>query len=55
MENLTYQSATNHMKKLFFTMIRYFELNFGWFFVNGMKKDTWYEHLNEKYNERSKN
>lgn len=54
MENLTYQSKTNHMK-LIYKINRWFELNYGWFFVNGRKQDNWYKHLNEKYNERSKN
>lgn len=31
---------------------RWFDLNLGWFFVNGMKQDQWYNHLKEKYKDR---
>lgn len=33
------------MKKL----IKWFELNFGWLFVNGRKQAEWAEHLRTKY------
>jgi|TARA_R110002020_G_scaffold452836_4_gene667391 hypothetical protein len=33
------------MKKV----IRWFELNLGWFFINGFKRDDWEEYLKEKY------
>jgi hypothetical protein len=36
------------------TFTRWFELNLGWFFVNGMKRDNWNNYLKQKYsNERS--
>jgi hypothetical protein len=28
---------------------KWFELNFGWFFVNGRKQNKWVEHLKNKY------
>tara|TARA_Y100000593_G_C4255422_1_gene309390 strand:+ start:431 stop:559 length:129 start_codon:yes stop_codon:yes gene_type:complete len=28
---------------------RWFDLKFGWFFVNGFKHDEWLEYLQEKY------
>jgi len=33
------------MKKI----IKWFETNIGWFFVNGFKRDEWEEYLREKY------
>jgi len=33
------------MKKV----IRWFELNLGWFFISGFKRDDWEEYLKEKY------
>lgn len=35
------------MKKI----IRWFNINIGWFFVNGNKIDNWNSELNKKYNE----
>ena len=32
--------------------IKWFELNVGWFFVNGFKRDEWQEYLDKKYNTR---
>lgn len=29
--------------------IKWFEMNFGWFFVNGSKQDAWARHLRKKY------
>jgi len=29
--------------------IKWFELNVGWFFINGFKREEWQEYLNEKY------
>jgi hypothetical protein len=29
--------------------IKWFELNIGWFFVNGFKRDEWRDYLKEKY------
>jgi hypothetical protein len=33
------------MKKL----LRWFDLNVGWFFVNPMKEEKWLDHLRKKY------
>lgn len=30
-------------------LIRWFEINCGWFFINGRKQTKWNEYLNEKY------
>jgi hypothetical protein len=30
-------------------MIKWFEINLGWFFINGRKKEEWCEYLKEKY------
>jgi len=34
------------MKKL----IKWFEMNWGWFFINGRKQASWAEYLRDKYN-----
>ena len=34
---------------IFKKFIKWFELNLGWFFVNGMKQDKWNEYLKNKY------
>ena len=31
-------------------IVKWFELNFGWFFVNGRKQAAWAEYLRKKYN-----
>jgi hypothetical protein len=31
--------------------IKWFELNFGWFFINGRKQADWAEYLRKKYND----
>ena len=31
------------------SIVRWFELNIGWFFINGFKRDEWNEYLKEKY------
>lgn len=36
------------MRKYF---IKWFEMNWGWFFVNGRKQAAWAEYLRKKYNE----
>ena len=33
------------MKKI----IKWFELNLGWFFINGRKQKQWNEYLKQKY------
>lgn len=35
--------------------IKWFELNVGWFFINGFKRDEWQEYLDEKYNSKKYN
>lgn len=37
------------MEVLYKRFIKWFELNWGWFFINGRKKDAWVRHLKEKY------
>jgi hypothetical protein len=37
------------MKKIFYSINKWFELNWGWFFINGNKQDEWYEYLRKKY------
>ena len=37
------------MKKIMKKFDKWFELNIGWFFINGFKKDEWEEYLKEKY------
>ena len=36
------------MKKLKM-LNKWFELNVGWFFINGFKRDEWEDYLKEKY------
>jgi hypothetical protein len=31
---------------------KWFELNLGWFFVNGRKQDSWTRYLKKKYGEK---
>lgn len=30
-------------------MKKWFEINLGWFFINGMKQEEWNEYLKQKY------
>ena len=30
-------------------MIKWFEINLGWFFINGRKQGEWNEYLKQKY------
>jgi hypothetical protein len=30
-------------------MVKWFEINLGWFFVNGRKQEQWNIYLKEKY------
>lgn len=32
-------------------LIRFWELNCGWFFINPRKQDRWYEYLRKKYSD----
>lgn len=36
----------NFMKKL----VKWFEINWGWFFVNNRKQAAWAEYVRKKYN-----
>lgn len=45
----------NSIKKAIAAFYTWFEINCGWFFVNGMKEVNWIKYLKTKYrNERSK-
>lgn len=35
--------------KMLRNILKWFELNFGWFFVNGRKQAEWASYLREKY------
>lgn len=37
------------MEMLYKRFVKWFELNWGWFFINGRKTDAWARHLREKY------
>ena len=37
------------MKKILYKLERWFDLNLGWFFVNGYKQDEWAAYLKKKY------
>ena len=28
---------------------KWFDLNLGWFFINGSKQDSWHQRMKEKY------
>lgn len=30
-------------------MVKWFEINLGWFFINGRKQEQWNKYLKEKY------
>ncbi len=32
-------------------IVKWFELNWAWFFVNGRKQEAWAEYLRKKYKE----
>lgn len=34
---------------MFSKFVRWFELNWGWFFINGRKQSEWSEYLRNKY------
>jgi hypothetical protein len=36
---------------MFLKLKKWFELNLGWFFVNGNKRERWAEYLRDKYGE----
>ena len=35
--------------KMMKNLIKWFEINLGWFFVNGRKRADWAEYLRKKY------
>mgnify|MGYP003646505471 CR=1 FL=1 len=37
------------IKKVSYLFIRWFDLNLGWFFINGRKIDSYNKKLKEKY------
>jgi len=39
------------MEMLYKRFVKWFELNFGWFFINGRKRGAWAEYLRKKYDE----
>lgn len=43
------------MKNLYKKISDYFELKFGWFFVNGQKFESWQKKMNEKYKKNPQN
>jgi hypothetical protein len=40
------------MKNVIYKINKWFEINVGWFFVNGQKVDWYANYLKEKYNEK---
>jgi hypothetical protein len=34
---------------MWYKLNRWFELNLGWFFINGRKQDAWTKYLKKKY------
>jgi len=40
---------TNSIK---YKIVKWFEMNWGWFFTNGRKQDAWARHLRKKYKEK---
>tara|TARA_Y100001938_G_C8007116_1_gene387944 strand:- start:830 stop:973 length:144 start_codon:yes stop_codon:yes gene_type:complete len=32
-----------------YKLMKWFDLNIGWFFVNGFKQEEWYEYIKDKY------
>jgi len=37
------------MRKLIAKFNRWFDINLGWFFVNGRKEEAWFKDLRKKY------
>jgi hypothetical protein len=42
------------MKKFISKFSKWFDLNLGWFFINGFKRDEWQEYLERKYKQPHK-
>ena len=38
------------LNKMMKNLIKWFEINLGWFFVTGRKRADWAEYLRKKYN-----
>ena len=52
LEIVSLKTDNNYLKiimNIFEKFIKWFELNLGWFFVNGMKQDKYCEYLKNKY------
>ena len=41
------------MKKMIQNIKKFLEIKFGWIFINGHKEKEWWEHLEEKYNNKN--
>jgi hypothetical protein len=39
------------MKRILYNIKKWFEINIGWFFINGNKQEQWFEYLKGKYKE----
>ena len=37
------------MKNMLYSFKKWFEINLGWFFINGRKQDQWVKYLKNKY------
>lgn len=37
------------IKKMFYRINKWFDLNLSWFFINGRKQEVWEEYLRKKY------
>ena len=37
------------MKNILYTLRKWFDLNLGWFFINGRKQEEWFEYLQNRY------
>jgi len=42
-------TVTYLIMKIFKGFVKWFEMNWGWFFVNGRKQDAWGRYLRDKY------
>lgn len=40
--------------KLLYNINKWFEIHWGWFFINPHKQEDWYKYLNNKYNKDKK-
>jgi hypothetical protein len=40
------------MKKLKEKVIKWFDLNIGWMFINGRKEEKWIKYLKDKYGDK---